>query len=170
MTALEYLRAMAKTAGAWETLNTETMKCAAPEVHSNPQLLVGEYTSKVIPARVALVESARELSNYLLQMVGTTGAMGNVANLQQQSFPDVLGETHKAMLALPSTSPPARGHGGIPGELTGMVCNPVRQPGLPRRRRRVWCGLLLWQRDHLPTSNGPAVGRVRRNKVRWERN
>ena len=100
LTALEYLRSMAKTASAWEALNNQTLKCSAPEVRSNPQQLLRQYTSKVVPARIALVESARETSNYLMQIVGSTGAMGNVTNLQQQSFPHVLRDTHKAMLEL----------------------------------------------------------------------
>ena len=104
---------MAKTAGAWQTLNDEIEQCSAPEVHTNPQRLLTQYKEQVVPARVALVASARETSNYLMQLVGSTGAMGNVANLQQQSFPDVLKQTHKAMLSLfqkyydcgPDTSP-----------------------------------------------------------------
>jgi hypothetical protein len=94
---MEFLRATGKMRCRWHAFNQALEAAEKAEDPAKKKRLARE---KALPARIALVETARRAYGFLLNTVHTTGAMGTVTNLEQHTLPGMLDEPAAKLEAL----------------------------------------------------------------------
>ncbi len=114
--SFRYLRALGRTNCVWARFN-EAMKQVLAEEDSGARRELARELA--LPLRKELVSCAAEVHRFLLAIVTTTGAMGNVANWQQHLLPGLLekpGEQLAEILecALPEEAIPSTRYAGEP--------------------------------------------------------
>ncbi|MGC8667821.1 MAG: hypothetical protein ACP5VE_06905 [Chthonomonadales bacterium] len=90
LNTFRYTRAVAYTACVWAKLNRALERAEAQKEPSARQRVA---RNEALPLRVELVRAVREVYRYLLQLVGTTGELGTVANWEQHILPGLLGSS-----------------------------------------------------------------------------
>jgi len=153
LNTFKYTRAVARLACVWAQLNRAL---ATAEKQAEPAQRLRVAQTEALPLRIELVHAVRDVYHYLLQVVGTTGELGTVANWEQHILPTVLdqtGERLKKMLGsdLPAEAQPDQRYRGAPRVFV-LTRRSVVQAGEPLDLRVIALssrgpaqGALLWR-------------------------
>lgn len=111
-----YLRATAKMKCAWFDFDTAYEKV---KKERDPARKRGLLRENVLSLRVELAQTASEVIDEQLATVTTTGAMGTICNLEQHTFPIMLGKPGKEIedllgVSLSAEAWPRRAYAGSP--------------------------------------------------------
>lgn len=90
LNTFRYTRATARVACVWAEVNQALGRA---EARKDPAERQQTARREALPLQNELVGAVREVYRYLLQIVGTPGELGTVANWEQHILPAVLGQT-----------------------------------------------------------------------------